>query len=73
MWATPYLLNVGLERYNLLHCEIATKLWSALLQLFGVAWTIPQKVSDSLTSWREQLGNHDALNIWRPAPLRLMW
>jgi len=24
-----------------LHCEVATKLWSALLNLFGVAWVMP--------------------------------
>jgi hypothetical protein len=24
-----------------LHCEVATQLWSVLLQLFGVAWVMP--------------------------------
>jgi hypothetical protein len=23
------------------HCEVATELWNALLQLFGVAWVMP--------------------------------
>jgi hypothetical protein len=46
---------------------------SALLQLFGVAWVMPQKVSELLGSWRGQLGNRMALHLWRMAPLCLMW
>jgi hypothetical protein len=33
-----------------LHCEVATKIWSALLQLFGVDWVMPCKVSECLGS-----------------------
>jgi hypothetical protein len=29
-----------------LHCEVATEMWSALLQLFGVAWVMSCKVSE---------------------------
>jgi hypothetical protein len=32
-----------------------------------------RKVSDLLGSWRGQLGNYNVLNIWRLAPLCLMW
>jgi hypothetical protein len=41
-------------------------------QLFGVAWVMPRKVSDLLGTWKGQLGNRNALNIWRLAPLCLM-
>lgn len=40
-----------------LHCKVATKLWSALLQLFGVVWVMPQTVSELLGSWRGQMNN----------------
>lgn len=55
------------------HCEVVTKLWSANFQLFGIDWVMPRKVSDLLGSWRGQLGNRNVLNIWRLAPLYLMW
>jgi hypothetical protein len=27
-----------------LHCEVATEMWSALLQLLGVAWVMPRRL-----------------------------
>jgi hypothetical protein len=57
----------------LLHCEVATKLWSVLLMLFGVSWVMNRRVSNMFGSWKGQLGNYNALNIWRLAPLCLMW
>jgi len=56
-----------------LHCEVATKMWSALLLPFGVAWVMPRKVSELLGSWRGQSGNCIALYLWRMALLCLMW
>jgi len=50
-----------------LHYEVATELWSVFLQLFGVDWVMPRKVNDFLGSWRGQLGNRHALQIWRLA------
>jgi hypothetical protein len=55
------------------HCEVVTEMWSALLQLFGVVWVMPQRVSGLLISWRGQLGNRMALHLWRMASLCLMW
>jgi hypothetical protein len=54
-----------------LHCKVATKLWSAFLLLFGVAWIIHCKVSEFLGSWR-QMSNHMLVQIWKMAPLCLM-
>jgi len=36
------------------HCMVATKLWSTILQLFGVVWVMPQSVIEMLGSWRRQ-------------------
>jgi hypothetical protein len=36
--------------YIFLHCEVATELWSAFLQLFGVDWVMLRRVSDLLGS-----------------------
>ena len=44
-----------------------------LLQLFGVAWVMPQRLSELLANWRGQLGNCNALKIWRLKPLCLIW
>jgi hypothetical protein len=35
-----------------LHCKIAIELWSVLLQLFGIDWVMPLRLSDLLGSWR---------------------
>jgi hypothetical protein len=50
-------------KHLFLHCEFATELWNAILQLFGIDWVIPQRVSDLLGSWRGQLGTRHALQI----------
>jgi hypothetical protein len=34
---------------------------------------MPRKVSDTLESWRGQLGNRHALHMWRLAQLCVMW
>jgi hypothetical protein len=35
----------------LIHCKVARKLWSSILNLFGVEWVIPRWVIDLLVSW----------------------
>jgi hypothetical protein len=42
-------------------------LWSASFQLIDVAWVMSQRVSELLVSWRGQLGNRNALKIWKLA------
>jgi hypothetical protein len=59
--------------YLFLHCEVATKLWNMFLQLFGVDWVMPCRVSDCLGSWRRQLVNQLVLHIWRMIPLCVIW
>jgi len=56
-----------------LHCMVATKLWRTILHLFGVEWVMPGSVKDMLGSWRGQKGNRTLIQIWRMAPLCLMW
>jgi hypothetical protein len=34
-----------------LHCEVARNLWNLLLNLFGVVWVMPRRVSELLVSW----------------------
>jgi len=34
----------------LIHCEVARELWSSILNLFGVNWVIPRRMSDLLVS-----------------------
>jgi hypothetical protein len=56
-----------------LHCEVPTELWTMFLQLFGVIWVMPRKVSDCLGNWRGQVGNRLAMRIRRMIPLCVMW
>jgi hypothetical protein len=52
---------------------VTTKLWSTILQLFGVVWVMPQSVIEMLGSWRRQRGNRLLVPIWKIAPFCLMW
>jgi hypothetical protein len=59
-----------------LHCMVATEMWSALLQLFGVDWVMPCRVSECLESWWGRLGNSLTLHIWQMVPscvMRCIW
>lgn len=57
----------------LFHFKLARELWSSPFQLFGVAWVMSRRVRDLLVSWRGQLGQCMVLELWRFAPLCLLW
>jgi hypothetical protein len=35
----------------LIHCDIASALWSAIFSRFGLAWVMPRQVLDLCASW----------------------
>ena len=41
--------------------------------LFGVMWVMLGRMKECLESWRGQRGNRTVLQIWRMAPLCVMW
>jgi len=43
-------------------------LWVSLFRLFGIMGNA-QCEEELLTSWRDQLGSHCNLEVWRMAPL----
>jgi hypothetical protein len=57
----------------LLHCEVARALWSYVLNLFGVEWVMPHSVLELLISWGAAIGSRHAKEVWRLAPLCLLW
>jgi hypothetical protein len=57
----------------LLHCEVAIELWSAFFTLFRDHWVLPARVVKVLDCWRGQVGSRLVLDVWRMAPLCLMW
>jgi hypothetical protein len=57
----------------LLHCDVARALWSVLFSLFDVTWVMNDRVIDLLACWKGQRGNKMVLEVWRMAPLCLMW
>jgi hypothetical protein len=64
----------GESFYHLfLHCMVATKLWSMILQLFGVGWVMPRSVIEMLGSWTGQRGSRLLVLICRMVLLCLMW
>jgi hypothetical protein len=63
------------DNHLLLHCEVARALWSVVFSLFDVTWVMPRGVVvvDLLDCWHGQRGNISAKEVWRIAPLCLMW
>ena len=52
----------------LLDCEVASKVWNMVCQLFGVTWVMPGGLIECLGGWRGQKGNQIVLQSWKMAP-----
>jgi hypothetical protein len=57
----------------LIHCEVARELWSSILNMFGVEWVMPRRVIVLLVRWGGQVGRGTIMEVWRLAPLCLIW
>ena len=57
----------------LIHCSIASDLWSMVFTLFGIHWVMAKKVVDLLAYWQGKLGRHRNSTIWMAVPHCLMW
>ena len=57
----------------LLHCSIASEMWSMIFCLFGICWVMPQRVADLLDFWSCNFKQHRNIVIWRIVPRCLMW
>ena len=57
----------------LLHCDMARTLWSVLFSIFDVKWVMNGRVIDLFACWKGQRGNKLVIEVWRMAPLCLMW
>jgi hypothetical protein len=57
----------------LLHCEVATYLWHSVFTLFGMEWVMPEKVIDLFACWNQVGGRDLSRDIWRMAPLCVIW
>ena len=57
-WCYMCKCNRELVDHLLLHCPIASKLWSMVSGLFGVCWVMPKSVVDLLACWQGCFGRH---------------
>ena len=56
----------------IIHCSMASALWSWILGVFGISWVLPQTVAELLFSWWNGLGRHSS-DVWNLVSLCLMW
>jgi hypothetical protein len=54
----------------LIHCDIASALWSAIFSRFGLAWIMPRRVLDLCASWWSWTRN---AVVWKMVPICLFW
>jgi hypothetical protein len=52
----------------LLHCLVASEIWSFVFRLFGVDWVMSGCVLDQVTSWRNWFGKHSS-EVWNLMPV----
>ena len=57
----------------LIHCPIASYLWSMILVLFRVSWVIPKSVVELWACWEGLFGCHRNGHTWMVIPHCLMW
>ena len=57
----------------LLHCQMASELWSLVFSTFGVRWVMPGTVKDLFACWSQVGWRGRRRKAWRVAPLCLFW
>ncbi|WMV12240.1 hypothetical protein MTR67_005625 [Solanum verrucosum] len=60
-------------RHLLLHCEVASELWSMFFCLSGINWTTPLTVKDAYESWSLWKVDKAIKKIWIMMPACIFW
>ncbi|WMV25041.1 hypothetical protein MTR67_018426 [Solanum verrucosum] len=70
-----FLCGEALETVNhlFLHCKYTQQLWRVFLNLKGISWTMPRKVSEALKSWEAAGVNAKDRNRWRIITASIWW
>jgi hypothetical protein len=56
----------------LLHCDVASALWSSLFSRFRMSWVMPRWVIDLLTRWWFS-GRPRSAAVWKMTPICFFW
>jgi hypothetical protein len=72
-WCCMCKKNGEAVDHLLIHCEVASCLWHYVFTLFGIEWVMPQKVIDLFACWSQVGGRELSIDIWRMAPLCVIW
>ena len=72
-WCYMCKCNGEFVDHLLLHCPIASDLWSMILGYFGVYWVMPKYVVELLVCWQGRCGRHWNGHIWMVISHCLMW
>jgi hypothetical protein len=56
----------------LLHCDVASALWSYLSSCFGMSWVMPKRIIDLLVCWWS-FGRPQSAMVWKMMSICLFW
>jgi len=56
----------------LLHCDVASALWSVLFNLFRMSWVMPRRVIDLFACWWS-VGRLRSAAVWKMVPTCIFW
>ena len=57
-WCCMCKINGELIDHLLIHCLLASDLWSIVFTLFGIHWALPKTLVELLACWQGKFGWH---------------
>ncbi|CAN4123997.1 unnamed protein product [Withania somnifera] len=65
--------NVDIVNHLFLHCKTTGQLWRMFLNLKGISWRMPRKITETIQSWEEASVLAKNKDRWRIIPACIWW
>ena len=72
-WCYMCKRNAESTDHLLLHCKLASELWSLVFSIFGVEWVMPGSVRNLFACWNQVTRRGSKGLVWKMTPLCLFW
>ena len=72
-WCYMCKKNAETADHLLIHCDVASELWSCVFSIFEVQWVRSGTVRELLESWSQTTCRRSQRLAWRVVPLCLCW
>jgi len=66
-------LNSESINHLFLHCTVAIDLWHMFFSIFGISWTLPRNIKETVESWSFWKVSKAIKSIWKMVPDCIFW